>query len=923
MLTKVSNWIVSKLEDVFGWYGRFVASHPFIMILSCFLVTGLACIGMIRYRTENNAFKLWIPDNSDFVTNYAWLEENSPPDIRFNSLILAVDDGSVLTKEHLLHIHQIHQVVSNAVTKNGLRWRDVCYDLTVPSQGGGRQIDPNCLDPSERPTPWLAPCYPDSWCAMVEFGTQSECFEKSLLELWGYEFDYSTLTDEDIIKKVNEEPLESAVFKTPINIKDYLGDITEENGRIVAAKATTMQWYGKINTTDITPDDISNMGTGEIVDQNSLEWEEALRDILMEDQDSLEEGTKTFINVARGYSDIAGETIGNDAIMMPIGFMIVFVYVTIMLGKFTCLEQRAILALCGLACIGLTIGFTYGFCSALNLFYGPMHNLIPFLLLGIGIDDMFVIMQCFDNLTPEERGQDISETISLTMRRAGVAITVTSLTDFMVFAIGSSTVLPALRSFCLWCGVGILAVYLYQVTLFVACLALDCRRLRSQRNGLCPCYVHKKQDKETEATKTSDQHSNDLGLSQKCFKFVSKLILSTPGAVVVLLCSSVLSGCAIWQATQLEQEFQSIWFLPPSSYLRQWFDANAEYFPSDGERVTVYLTQLDWPQELGKFEKLVDSLENSPDIIKSVDSWYYSFKEFSNSNLGANIPNEVLDNTTFNTFLTQYLFNADRRLSGLRYKTNFKFRNGLEVECGEPSPDILLSSFTFTHVKFSGRGEHIPALHKVKDLIDDCQFSGNVFPFNQEYSNWETDEVITKELFRNLGIAMACVFVTTLLLLADFFGSVIVLFTVAITLVNLCGFMHTWGITIDVVSAVNVIIAIGLCVDYSVHICHAFLTVSGTRKDRAIAAMVDMGPAVLNGGISTLIAFILLAGSESHVFSVFFRVFLLVVAFGLFHGLILLPVILSLIGPSPYLNSKPANEKSTNDSNKDQNSIKL
>ena len=58
---------------------------------------------------------------------------------------------------------------------------------------------------------------------------------------------------------------------------------------------------------------------------------------------------------------------------------------------------------------------------------------------------------------------DIPSTVALTMRRAGVAITVTSLTDFMVFAIGSSTVLPALRSFCLWCGVGILAVYFYQV----------------------------------------------------------------------------------------------------------------------------------------------------------------------------------------------------------------------------------------------------------------------------------------------------------------------------------------------------------------------------------------------------------------------------------------------------------------------------
>ena len=50
----------------------------------------------------------------------------------------------------------------------------------------------------------------------------------------------------------------------------------------------------------------------------------------------------------------------SDAIMMPIGFMIVFVYVTVMLGRLNCVQQRSMLALAGLASIGMTVGFTYG-----------------------------------------------------------------------------------------------------------------------------------------------------------------------------------------------------------------------------------------------------------------------------------------------------------------------------------------------------------------------------------------------------------------------------------------------------------------------------------------------------------------------------------------------------------------------------------
>ncbi|XP_023326651.1 patched domain-containing protein 3 [Eurytemora carolleeae] len=61
--------------------------------------------------------------------------------------------------------------------------------------------------------------------------------------------------------------------------------------------------------------------------------------------------------------------------------------------------------------------------------------------------------------------------------------------------------------------------------------------------------------------------------------------------------------------------------------------------------------------------------------------------------------------------------------------------------------------------------------------------------------------------------------------------------------------------------------------------------------------MRRMGPAVFNGGISTLLAFILLATSSSYVFLSFFKIFFLICIFGLFHGLISLPVILSLVGP--------------------------
>ena len=56
-----------------------------------------------------------------------------------------------------------------------------------------------------------------------------------------------------------------------------------------------------------------------------------------------------------------------------------------------------------------------------------------------GIDDMFVVMQSLQNMEMP-MDPDIVGTISKTLGRSGVAITVTSLTDFLAFGIGGTTV---------------------------------------------------------------------------------------------------------------------------------------------------------------------------------------------------------------------------------------------------------------------------------------------------------------------------------------------------------------------------------------------------------------------------------------------------------------------------------------------------
>lgn len=898
-LTRISTTVVGGLEGFFFWYGFKVAQFPWYVSIFCVVFSGLCGLGLLNYTEENNAFRLWIPSDSAFVKNYEWLQENYPPDSRYNNIIVSGDN--VLTPEFLKLLLQIHNEVKKVKTQDGKTWQDLCQRIPVnPSTYLKEKVvkKPNCSS-NHMDLDDLNLCQHDAYCQAFA-NVETDCLETGILELWGYNSSvYDNLTQEQILEDVNKDPLASQVFfNKSIEIGQYLSVVTnEETGKIVRAKAATISWFGKVNKSALTEEDMAGAEGGQAADQTTLEFEDRLRIRLEELGDELlqPQGLELFVNVARGYIDVAGEQIMNDALLMPVGFTLVGLYVMLMLGHFHCVETRAFLSGVGIAIIGLTILVTYGLCSAVGLFFGPMHNAIPFLFLGIGIDDMFVIVQSLDNLKPEERQVgNIPQNIGQTMKHAGVAITVTSITDIVVFAVGASTRLPSLQSFCLYCAVGIMAVFFFQATLFVACVALDLRRIHQHRNGVLFCYKHDSYDE--------PKVTEELGLRRKIFRSIGVAINNIFGKILVFLATFTLLGFGIWGMTQLETKFESSWFLPPESYVARWFDASEQYFPGDGQRVTVYITGIDYANELKSISQLTRGLENATGIVSSVNSWYPSLEAYINYKIGIaedfehGIPDVTLDLKDFYNYTSFFLFSP----SGLAYQPNFMTSSD-PLLCNETISQIDMTTFEFIHTRFDSTPDHIAAMEDIYSMISDLKFSNSVFPITQEYANWETDAVIASELYRNIGLSMACVFVTMLILLADIWGSILVMLCVMMTLVDVMGYMHFWGLTIDVVSSIVVIISIGLCVDYSAHIGHAFLTQKGSKKERSIVALQNIGPAVLNGGFSTFLALVLLVTSDSYVFSTFFKVFFLVIVFGLFHGLIFLPALLSVIGPRAYV----------------------
>eukprot|EP00918_Siedleckia_nematoides_P105171 GHVU01229669.1.p1 GENE.GHVU01229669.1~~GHVU01229669.1.p1 ORF type:complete len:277 (+),score=68.82 GHVU01229669.1:1-831(+) len=110
--------------------------------------------------------------------------------------------------------------------------------------------------------------------------------------------------------------------------------------------------------------------------------------------------------------------------------------------------------------------------------------------------------------------------------------------------------------------------------------------------------------------------------------------------------------------------------------------------------------------------------------------------------------------------------------------------------------------------------------------------------------------------------------------------------------------MYFAGVQLNILTMILLILSIGFSVDYTVHMAHTFAHCLGASHDlRVIETLVLMGNPVTHGAVSTWLGILVMLPRPEYVLQLFFKMLTLVLAFGLFHGILILPVLLSFFGP--------------------------
>ncbi|XP_022643645.1 protein patched-like [Varroa destructor] len=193
------------------------------------------------------------------------------------------------------------------------------------------------------------------------------------------------------------------------------------------------------------------------------------------------------------------------------------------------------------------------------------------------------------------------------------------------------------------------------------------------------------------------------------------------------------------------------------------------------------------------------------------------------------------------------------------------------------------------------------AVARVRSISDKFQERGLPnFPSGLPFIYWEQYLHLRFYLASAVAFIFVAISVVLVTVLLNVWTTLLIVLLLGVSLVQVFGAMHALGIALNAVPAVLAVVSTGLGMESMLCLCVGFLTALGsTKKHRTTMALEYMITPLTCSTINKLISVILLAFSEFDFVSTYFSCLLsAIVAIYAYNSFVVLPVLLSVIGPS-------------------------
>ncbi|THH10069.1 hypothetical protein EW145_g1571 [Phellinidium pouzarii] len=1016
------------LRRSFYRIGLMCASYPWLTFTVMFATMGLLNIGWKYFEVETDPVRLWVAPNSESKLQKEFFDQNFGPFYRPQQIFITSTAPSLTQGSgHLNDSHDsltLERDLPPVLSYDHLKWWfSAESDIRALRSPNGYELSDICYKPSGPGTA----CVVQSITAWFDY------------DLYGYEEYWK-----DQIMQCSSAPADCLPdFGQPLGPQYVLGGLP--NGLENVKPEDYLDARALVVT--IVIDDSLDSNKQEI----AMEWERTLRKHLQNLKEIAPHEAGLDIHFSTGVSleEEINKSTNTDVTIVVLSYVVMFFYVALSLGSSSIalneegvisstirwtanlhryfrnklstssmsfdsnddfnlsprlptslfVNSKFTLGLFGIVLVILSVSSSVGLFS----FAGVKVTLIiaeviPFLVLAVGVDNVFILVHELDrqnlihgpnapanpqnigvsssasvqvrpspfsssqgdsvdavsvplHFTPEER-------VARTLAKMGPSILLSSITEVTAFALGALVPMPAVRNFALYAAGSVFLNAILQITVFISALTVDLHRVEASRSDCFPCIKLSPRIALLNGPLVGASIGNMAKFIRR--RYAPFLLRPVVKGIVLLLFGGLFFGSVI-SIQHIQLGLDQRLALPSDSYLISYFDALESYLDI-GPPVYFVARDVNVTERIGQrhlcgrfttcdglsLANILEAERKRPEssfINQPAASWIDDYLHwldpansccrvrrakpdvFCSARDSSRLCRPCLEGRTpawnitmdglpegdeFMRYLQQWLHapaNEDCALGG-----QAAYSTALSLDSDSKS-GISASHFRTFHAPLKTQADFINSLNAAQRIASDISERTGVstFPYSIHYVFFDQYihiVAITQEI---LGLGLAAVLVITALLLGSWRTGTIVTSVVALTVTSVMGIMGIWGISLNAISLVNLVISLGIAVEFCAHIARAFMG-AGTglpvdqssrqkeRDERMWAALVDVGPSVLSGITFTkLIGVSVLALTRSKLLEIYyFRMWLALIVSGALHGLVLLPVVLSYAGGPGY-----------------------